>query len=232
MKYIKSLFVSLLLSFSFSILVPTVIGNNSANAQCNTNTSICTAGNVGPFTFVTPGPWVSTCLDFFGPNMGYIILHITTSGPLNMLIDGNSSSGFLDVAVFNIPNGQSPCTAIQNTSNQIGCNYASASSGCNQFGTSFPCSSSVPAPMVTAGQEIVIVVENWSGSSSSFTMQLAPGGAQTGLPNPAITPAGPFCVTSGSTQLIAADMGGTWSGPGVSSSGVFKSSRSSELTNA
>ena len=139
-----------------------------------------------------------------------------------MLIDGNSSSGFLDVAVFNIPNGQAPCTAIQNLGNEIGCNYASAASGCNQFGTYFPCSSSVPAPMVTAGQEIMIVVENWSGSSSNFTMQLGPPpGAQTGPPNPAITPAGPFCISSGSTQLIAADMGGTWSGPGVSSSGMF-----------
>jgi trimeric autotransporter adhesin len=221
MKYIKSLFVTLLLSFSFSIIIPIAIGTNSVNAQCNTNTSICTPGNAGPFTFVTPGPYVSSCLDFFGPNMGYIILHITTSGPLNMLINGNSSSGFLDVAVFNIPNGQAPCTAIQNLSNEIGCNYASSSSGCNQFGSSFPCSSSVPAPMVTAGQEIMIVVENWSGSSSSFTMQLGPTGAQTGPPNPAITPAGPFCISSGPVQLIAADMGGTWSGAGVSSTGMF-----------
>lgn len=215
MKYIKSILITLLLSFF-------IFDFNSVSAQCNTNTSICTPGTAGPFNFVNPGPGVSSCLDWIGPNTGYIILHITTSGPLNMLIDGNSSSGFLDVAVFNIPNGQSPCTAIQNSNNEIGCNYASAASGCNQFGTSFPCSSSVPAPMVTAGQEIMIVVENWSGSSSSFTMQLGPPpGAQTGPPNPAITPAGPFCVTSGSTQLIAADMGGTWSGPGVSASGMF-----------
>lgn len=191
-------------------------------AQCNTNTSICTPGTAGPFNFVTPGPAVSSCLDWIGPNIGYIILHITSSGPLNMLINGNATSGFLDVAVFNIPNGQSPCTAIQNLSNQIGCNYASASSGCNQFGTAFPCTSSVTAPNVTAGQEIMIIVENWSGTSSTFTMQLGPPpGAQTGPPNPAITPVGPFCVTSGTTQLIAADMGGTWSGPGVSSTGVF-----------
>jgi trimeric autotransporter adhesin len=215
MKYIKVILITLLLSSSF-------YNFNSASAQCNTNTSICSSGTAGPFNFVTPGAYVSSCLDFFGPNVGYIILHITSSGPLNMLIDGNSNSGFLDVAVFNIPNGQSPCTAIQNVNNEIGCNYASAASGCNQFGNSFPCSSSVPAPMVTAGQEIMIVVENWSGSSSNFTMQLGPPpGAQTGLPNSAITPAGPFCVTSGSTQLIAADMGGTWSGPGVSASGMF-----------
>lgn len=194
-------------------------------SQCNVNTSICTPGVAGPFNFVTPGPAVSSCLDWIGPNTGYIILHITTSGPLNMLINGNSTTGFLDVAVFNIPNGQSPCVAIQNQANEIGCNYASASTGCNQFGTYFSCGSSVPAPNVTAGQELMIIVENWSGSSSSFDMTLGPlPGAQTGPPNPAITPVGPFCTTSPSVQLVAADMGGVWSGPGVSSSGLFSPS--------
>ena len=210
-----------LLRYFAIIALPIMISLNGYG-QCNTNTSICTPGTAGPFNFVTPGPGVSTCLDWFGPNTGYIILHITTSGPLNMLIDGNSSTGFLDVAVFNIPAGQSPCTAIQNTANEIGCNYASASSGCNQFGNSFPCASSVPAPNVVAGQELMIIVENWSGSSSSFTLSLGPPpGAQTGPPNPAITPVGPFCVTSGSVQLVAADMGGTWTGPGVSPTGLF-----------
>ncbi|MNK02301.1 PKD domain protein [compost metagenome] len=216
MKYINLTFITLLFFFTLSISK-----QNTASAQCNTNTSICAPGTAGPFTFVSPGPVVSSCLDFWGPNMGYIVLHITSSGPLNMLINGNSSFGFLDVAVFNIPNGQSPCTAIQNISNQIGCNYATGSGGCNQFGTSFPCSSSVPAPMVTAGQEIMILVENWSGSSSNFTLQLSPTGAQSGSPNATINSAGPFCVTSGSTQLTAADMGGTWSGPGVSPTGMF-----------
>lgn len=216
MKHINLTCITLLLLLTFSIS-----SKNTASAQCNTNTSICAPGTAGPFTFVNPGPVVSTCLDFWGPNMGYIILHITSSGPLNMLINGNSSYGFLDVAVFNIPNGQSPCTAIQNVSNQIGCNYANASGGCNQFGTAFPCTSSVPAPMVTAGQEIMILVENWSGASSNFTLQLSPTGAQSGAPNATINPAGPFCVTGGTTQLVAADMGGTWSGPGVSSTGMF-----------
>lgn len=205
--------VILLLASLFSLNV---------SSQCNTNTSICTPGVAGPFGFVSPGTPVSSCLDWIGPNTGYIILHITASGPLNMLIDGDASSGFLDVSVFNIPAGQAPCTAIQNNANEIGCNYASASSGCNQFGTYFPCSSSVPAPNVVAGQDLMIVVENWSGSSSNFTLQLGPPpGAQTGPPNPAITPVGPFCVSSGSVQLNAADMGGIWSGPGVSSSGLF-----------
>jgi len=212
-QFIKLTFV---LAF-ISLIMPV-----QADAQCNTNSSVCVpGGTAGPFNFVTPGPVVSTCLDFWGPSMAYIIIHISAPGQLNMLIDGNSSYGFLDVAVFNIPPGQAPCSAIQNTSNQLGCNYASASGGCNQFGTSFPCSSSVPAPTVTVGQDLMIVVENWSGSSSNFTLSLAPGGAQAGPPNPAITPAGPFCVTGASQQLIAADMGGTWSGPGVSASGMF-----------
>jgi len=196
---------------------------SKSHAQCNTGTSICNPGTAGPFTFVNPGPPVSTCLDWIGPNIGYIMLYITQSGPLNMLIDGNSGTGFLDVAVFNIPTGQSPCTAIQNTSNQIGCNYASNSSGCNQFGNAFPCPSSVPAPYVTAGQVLMIVVENWSGASSNFTLQLGPApGAQTGPPNASINPVSNTpCVNSAPFQLTAVNMGGTWSGPGVSASGMF-----------
>lgn len=210
----------------FSVIAAMLVMTYSAAvAQCNTNTSICTPGTAGPFGFVNSGASVSTCLDWIGPNTGYIMLNITTSGPLNMLIDGNSNSGYLDVAVFNIPNGVAPCTAIQNNSNQLGCNYASSAGGCNQFGNAFPCSSSVPAPNVTAGQTLMIVVENWSGSSSNFTLQLGPPpGAQTGAPNAAINSAGPFCLTSPPFQMTAINQGGTWSGPGISSSGMFNPS--------
>ncbi|MBP6641251.1 MAG: hypothetical protein KA293_13245, partial [Bacteroidia bacterium] len=75
----------------------------TARSQCNVNTSICVSGTAGPFSFVAKGPAVSTCLDWSGPNVAYIMLNISTSGPLNMLIQGNTSSGFLDVAVFNVP---------------------------------------------------------------------------------------------------------------------------------
>ena len=198
--------------------------SNSGNVNplaCNTNTSIC-SNSAGPFTFTSPGPGVSTCLDWIGPNVGYIILYITQSGPLQMLINGNASSGFLDVAVFNIPAGQNPCTAIQSTSNQIGCNYASSSNGCNQFGTYYPCSSTVPSPNVTAGQTVMIVVENWSGTSNNFTLSLSPNGAQSGPPNTTINvpPAG-LCSNSSPVTLTAVNNGGTWSGPGTSSTGVF-----------
>lgn len=207
------------LLFIFGLLLSASI----ANAQCNTNTSICSAANAGPFTFQTPGGSVSTCLDFYGPNVGYIILNISGSGNLNMLIDGNSSSGFLDVAVFNVPPGTNPCTAIQSNSNQILCNYASSASGCAQFGGQFSCPANIGTVQVTAGQQLMIVVENWSGSSSSFSLQMstAPGSATAGQPDATINPVGDLCVSGSPTQLSAISMGGTWSGPGVNSSGLF-----------
>ena len=99
-------------------------------------------------------------MDFIGPNYAYIVLYITQSGPLEILIDGNATTGFLDVAIFNVPQGVDPCVATLNTANQIGCNYAIAASGCNQFGTFFGCPSFIPAPNVTAGDVLMIVVEN------------------------------------------------------------------------
>jgi hypothetical protein len=190
---------------------------------CNTNVILC-QNNAGPFGFGTPGPPVSSCLDWLATSQfAYILVNITTSGPLNLLIQGDGPTGFLDVAVFNIPNGQSPCNAIQSLSNQIGCNYASAFSGCNQFGTTYPCPSSVPSPIVTAGQTIMIVVEDWmNGSSSNFNLQLGPPpNAQSGPPNPTITGVGPFCLNAPQVQLNAVDMGGIWTGPGVSETGLF-----------
>jgi hypothetical protein len=68
----------------------------------------------------------------------------------------------------------------------------------------------------------MIVVENWSGFSSSFTLELGPPpGAQTGPPNPTINPVGPFCVSAPSVQLTAVNNGGDWTGPGVSLTGLF-----------
>jgi trimeric autotransporter adhesin len=225
MKAIVTKFYKIQLSIIFVCLVMTSIQTQSL-AQCNTNTSVCDLSTSPTFNFVTPGPQVSTCLDFWGPNVGYIILYISQGGNLNMLINGNASTGFLDVAVFNIPPGQNPCTAIQSNSNQIGCNYASSSSGCAQFGTSFSCPSSITAPNVSAGQTLMIVVENWSGTSNSFTIQMAnnANSAQVSTPNPTINPAGPFCSTAAPFQLTASLPGGSWSGPGVSANGMFNPS--------
>lgn len=198
-------------------------GGNATGNGCNTDIILC-QNTGGPFTFGSAGAPVSSCLDWLTTSQfAYILVNITTTGPLNLLIQGDSPFGFLDVSVFNIPIGIDPCIAIQNPINELGCNYAIASSGCNQFGSSFPCPSSVPSPFVFAGQTIMIVVEDWTnGPSSSFNLQLgAPPNAQSGPPNPFINPVGPLCVTSNDVQLVANDAGGDWSGPGTSNSGLF-----------
>ncbi|HEY1040355.1 MAG TPA: proprotein convertase P-domain-containing protein, partial [Bacteroidia bacterium] len=207
------------------ILFITLFALGKIRSQCNTNTSVCSLGTGGPYNFVPAGTTVSTCLNFNG-NIGYIMLYITQSGSLNMLIDGNANTGYLDVAVFNIPAGQSPCVAIENDANEISCNYAplgSGSVGCSQFGSAFGCASSVPAPSVTAGQVLMIVVDNWSMASTNFTLQLAttPGSAQTGPPSAAINPVAAVCSNAAPFQLTATNNGGTWSGPGTSASGMF-----------
>ncbi len=189
---------------------------------CNTDVTICTPGVAGPFGFSTPGNPVSTCLDWIGGSFGYVVLYITQSGPLELLIEGDATTGFLDVAIFDIPPGQDPCVAIDNPANEISCNYATSASGCNQMGTNFPCPASIASPNVNAGDVLMIVVENWSNASTDFTMELGPPpAAQTGPPDPTITPVGPFCDTDGPIQLNAVDNGGQWTGPGTTVDGVF-----------
>ena len=209
-------------------------GGQISPLACNSNVSICTPGVAGPFNFdqSTPGPPVdfanpvgcSTGL-FGNPNgFGFIILNITGGGALNLLVDGSSNSGFIDVVVYNIPPGVAPCAAVMSSANEIGCNYAPAAVGCTQFGTSLPgCNSSVPAPTVNAGQQLMIIVHDYSSQSNNFTLQLGPGGATTGPQDATIHPpanASP-CASSPPFQLTAVSNGGTWSGPGVSSSGMF-----------
>lgn len=209
--------------FLFMTLMALVLPFQSYT-QCNTNNTICTPGVAGPFNLGAGGPQVSTCLNFMAASQyTYIVLYVTQSGPLNLLIDGNALNGFMDVAIFNIPPNVAPCVAIQNNANEIGCNYAAGSDGCNQFGNTFPCPSSVPAPNVVAGQVLMIVVEDWNnGASTNITLQLGPPpGAQTGPPNTTITPVGPYCTTSPPVQLQAVNAGGVWSGNGVSPTGLF-----------
>lgn len=195
----------------------------AGGSGCNTDNSICTSGVAGPFGFGTAGTDPNDCLAWLSSSQySYIILYITQSGPLNILIEGDQTSGFLDVSIYNIPNGQSPCTSLI-PANMIGCNFASSASGCNEFGTSFGCASTVPAPNVTAGQQLMIIVEDYAdGASSNYTLELAPApAAQTGPPDPTITNVGPFCSNDAAVQLTAANMGGDWTGPGVSLTGLF-----------
>jgi gliding motility-associated-like protein len=187
-------------------------------SQCNTNISICDNNSLaGPFIFSPASPNPSSCLDYWNgqgaPNYAYITLYITQSGNLNLLIDGNTTSGCIDVSIFDITGQATPCNSL-GLGTEIGCNYASNCDGCNEFGSTFPgCLSEVPAPYVNAGDVIMILIEDWSNAQSSFTLQLdnGPGSAQTGPPDATINPAGPFPVTDPPFTMTAANGGGTWS---------------------
>ncbi|GAA0874644.1 hypothetical protein GCM10009118_10520 [Wandonia haliotis] len=220
------------LSYLFLILFLFIFSTEKITAQCTVDATICTPGVSPAFGFTaTGGAYAGGSFVNAGCNTGmagnhsygFITLHITESGPLNLLVNGNSNNGYIDVAIFNVPEGVAPCNAIQNAGNVIGCNYADFSGGCVQFGNAFGCNSDVPAPNVVAGQEIMIIVQNYSNpGSTSFTLELGPPpGAQTGPADATIAPVGPVCISSSSFQLNAASMGGNWSGPGVSATGIF-----------
>nr|WP_299203620.1 hypothetical protein [uncultured Brumimicrobium sp.] len=84
----------------FFVLIILIWFPQEVIAQCNTNITICTPGVAGPFNFAPASNNPSSCLDFTNGsgsnNYAYIILYITQSGDLNLLIDGNNNSGFID----------------------------------------------------------------------------------------------------------------------------------------
>ncbi|MEX1190901.1 MAG: gliding motility-associated C-terminal domain-containing protein, partial [Brumimicrobium sp.] len=68
-----------------------------------------------------------------------------------------------------------------------------------------------------------ILVEDWSNSNTSFSMELSndPGSAGSAEPDGTIDLVGPFCVGESPVQLTAANMGGDWTGTGITNSGEF-----------
>ena len=204
---------------------------NRGFTQCNIQASICTQGTAGPFDFVTTGgnyagdSYAAGSCDTgsggFGDDFAFITLNISTSGPLELLIDGNTDNGFLDVIIFNIPDGVSPCDAVLDANNEIACNYATNSDGCVQIGNAFPCNSSIDAPNVTAGDEVMIIVHDYNDANDSFTLDLSDDGAQTGPADATINLVGTTCLDDAPFQLTAANNGGNWSGPGTSADGTF-----------
>jgi trimeric autotransporter adhesin len=215
---------------SIGTLIVFLFSINLSQAQCNTNTTICTPGVAGPFTFAPGSPNPGGCLAYINgagtPNYAYIILYITQGGTLDLLINGNNTgvgAGCLDVQIFDITNATDPCASL-NLGTAIGCNFVNPCNGCAEFGfTINGCAAQVAGPQVNTGDILMILVEDYSNAQTSFTLQLGNGtnSAQTGPPDATITPVGPFCDTDGPLQLNAVNMGGTWSGPGVSSTGVF-----------
>lgn len=187
---------------------------------CSVQASICEPGQTQPFAFFPSSGGAGAGNDFAqgscatgqGGNheYGYILLNITQDGPMNLLVDGSSNNGFIDVIVFDVT-GQNPCDAVLDASNEIGCNFADFSNGCVQFGNEFGCTSTVPAPNVQVGDQIMVIVQDWSTQSNSFTLELAPTGAQTGGFDATIDPVNNLQVTDPPEQITAVNNGGSWS---------------------
>ena len=203
---------------------------------CGVDATICDGNTAGPFNFrpsSTGGPGADT--DFargscftgvagLTHDYAWVLLNISESGGLNLLINGDGTTGFLDLIVYNVPPGMDPCVAVQDPDNEIACNYAGSSSGCVELGNEFDCPSSVVAPEVIAGDQLMIIVHDYSNRHDEFTISLGePPAAQTGSLDATINPAGPFCLESENEFLSAVVGGGVWSGTGItgSTSGVF-----------
>lgn len=180
---------------------------------CQPITSVCGAGGHGPYVFGSRGFKPNDCLYWSG-SVAYVLLNVAVSGSLNLLIEGNVGVGFLDVSLYDVPSVYNPCHAID-PSNLISCNQAISQFGCIELGSCFgACSGSIiSAPFVNAGQQIILIVENYSNIESSFTINVGTctGSAQLGpptamLPSPAVK-----CRNEAHFLVEPVHMGGIWS---------------------
>jgi gliding motility-associated-like protein len=206
-----------------------------AQSSCNIQASICEPGVTSSFPFLSTadGP----PFDFVNPQgcgtgehgndfgFGFVMLHITSSGPLNLQIMGNAPMGHVDFVVYDIPLGMDPCVAVLDSNNQIACNFSTQSIGCTQFGNACTgCPSIVAAPYVYAGQQVMIITHDYDNVLTSFTLELCSGGAETGDFDATITPPPVLTDTSAAIQLIAATGGGVWTASCtdcITTSGLF-----------
>lgn len=192
-----------------------------AQSSCNIQASICQPGVTMSFPFISTA--AGPPFDYINPQgcgtgdygsdygFGFVLLHITSSGPLNLQIMGNIPTGHLDFVVYDIPPGIDPCVAVLDSNNQIACNYSTQSVGCTQFGNSCTgCPSIVAAPYVSAGQQIMIITHDYDDVLTSFTLELCSGGAGTGAFDATIATPPTLTDTSSVFTMSAATGGGSW----------------------
>jgi len=193
-------------------------------SQCTTDNIICQPGTSPSLNFVA-GQWPmtnpSSCLLFEdgtnGPpvpsEFGYALVYISTSGLLNMVIEGSSNGGWLDVALFDVTGLADPCLGL-GIGNEIACNLNGNTGGCAEFGSNYPCTSEVAAPFVNAGDVILILTENFiqsSGNSYTVTVSTAAGSAQVGPPPVTVNAQANLSTTDAPITMVANVVGGSWS---------------------
>lgn len=171
---------------------------NETFSQCATGLaeSCCPTMN-GPFPFVTNN-LQGSCNS--GNDMGYVVLNVTSTGNLDVNINGDAATGFFDVAVFNIPPGTAPCDV--GPADELSCAFAPASSGCTSFGSNAPgCGSNFPALAVTECDRIIIMAENFSNASTTFDVLVDDDGEGTVGPPEADIPDAASCLGAPAFQI-------------------------------
>jgi len=191
------IFLSVFIFFGFS---------NQLFGQCETGLAeSCCTGINGPFPFTT-NTLQGSCNS--GNDMGYVVLNVTTGGNLDVVIDGDLTSGFFDVAVFNIPPGTAPCDVTP--ADELSCAFAPGSDGCTSFGTTTPaCNSNFAALPVAACDRIIIMAENFSGTNSTFEVSVSNDGDGLIGPPEADIPDAAACLGAPAFQIPnSTDVGG------------------------
>jgi len=145
----------------------------------------------------------STCLANNNNSAAYVVFNVTETGNIDALINGNAGSGFFDVAVFNIPPGTAPCDV--GGGDQIVCSFAPGNDGCISWGNAPApvCNSNFAGIPVTECDRILIIAENFSGTSATFDIAIDNADADGGYVGPPETdiPDAASCLGSPAFQI-------------------------------
>jgi hypothetical protein len=207
------------------LLVFLIVDFISIKAQiCDTIYPICSNGPSTALDFAPLNNIPSTSCSLSFQNGGVLmIFEIISGGSLDVLFDADLQNSYIDVVIYRVPSGIAPCDALTNTNNIIACGLASNALGCFQFGNSFACGNSIPAPYVNTGDIIVAAIDNTFGDNANVTITIgAPPSAQIDISAyPIVTPEY-VCHNSAPIQLNYNPSGGIWSGgQAITSGGVF-----------
>lgn len=159
------------------------------------------------------GPSNSGCLLSQGPGPQWLLLTVSSTGTLGFSFGASGSpnpqTGFYDWAMW--PYTPTSCASIfANTLPPVSCNWNASSSGGTGMGPTPPGGVNgnyQPALSVTAGQQFVICISNYSGVNTQVTFSNT---GSAGLScNPFVIPgkticAGSSAVLSGTTTLTGA----------------------------
>jgi len=213
-------------TISYTVTVAGCSASSTTNILVNAvpNSSITGAG---PFCSSSPAVTLNVTTPG-GVFSGTGVNSTGTFNPANALIGANTitytvtSGGCTSSSSTSIIVNQTPNSTIQPAgpfcANQSAVNLVASTSGGTWSGASCLTSAGVFTPSgCGAGTYTVTYSVTLGSCSSSSTSTIV----VNSVPNATITPTGPFCSTDPAVTLTAATPGGTWTGTGVNSFGLF-----------